>query len=100
LARQNDDCSETEIIQGITKMKYRIPEVIIIEQNDTETIKDIIYHELTEQEFLVEYLRNPRLTYWVAEEDGTKHHYKNGRLVVTIKNGVVVNHSFLEKNAK
>jgi hypothetical protein len=81
-------------------MKYRIPEVIIIEQNDTETIKDIIYHELTEQEFLVEYLRNPRLTYWVAEEDGTKHHYKNGRLVVTIKNGVVVNHSFLEKNAK
>jgi hypothetical protein len=30
-------------------MKYRIPETIIIEQNDTETIKDIIYHELNEQ---------------------------------------------------
>ena len=33
-------------------MKYRIPEHVIISQNDTEIIKDIIYHELDEQEFL------------------------------------------------
>jgi len=55
-------------------MKYRIPEHIIISQTDTEIIKDIVYHELTEAEFLVEYLRNPGLTYWQDHPDGTKHH--------------------------
>jgi hypothetical protein len=74
-------------------MKYRIPEVIIIEQNDTETIKDIIYHELDEAEFLIEYLRNPRLSYWTADDQGTKYHYKNGKLMATVKDGVVINHS-------
>lgn len=81
-------------------MKYRIPETIIIEQNDTETVKDIIYHELTEEEFLVEYLKNPRLAYWVSEDDGTKHHYKNGRLMASVKDSMVINHAFLDKNAK
>jgi hypothetical protein len=75
-------------------MKYQIPEHIIIEQNDTETIKDIIYHELDEQEFLVEYLKNPRLAYWTVDEDSnTKQHYKNGSLMVTIRDGIVVNHT-------
>jgi hypothetical protein len=74
-------------------MKYRIPEHVIIEQNDTETIKDIIYHELDEQEFLVEYLRNPKLTYWVTDDDNIKRHYKNGILMASIENGVVTNHS-------
>lgn len=75
-------------------MKYQIPEHIIIEQNDTETIKDIIYHELTEQEFLMKYLKNPRLAYWTVDEDtGTKHHYRDGRLMVTIRDGIVVNHT-------
>jgi hypothetical protein len=78
-------------------MKYRIPETIIIEQNDTEIIKDIIYHELNEAEFLVEYLRNPRLSYWQDYPNGTKEHYKNGRLMVTIRDSIVVNHSFLDK---
>lgn len=78
-------------------MKYRIPETIIIEQNDTETIKDIIHHELTEQEFLVEYLKNPRLSYWQDLDDGTSHHYKNGVLMVTVKDSIVVNHIFNNK---
>jgi len=74
-------------------MKYQIPEHIIIEQNDTETIKDIIYHELDEQEFLVEYLKNPKLTYWQIVNDTTKHHYKNGNLMVTVKDGMITNHT-------
>jgi len=81
-------------------MKYRIPETIIIEQKENETIKDIIYHELTEQEFLVEYLKNPKLAYWQDYPNGTREHYKNGKLMVTIKDSIVVNHSFLEKNTK
>jgi len=74
-------------------MKYRIPEHITIQTIDNETIKDIIYHELNEQEFLVEYLRNPRLSYWKDYPDGTKEHYKNGKLMATIKDSIVVNHS-------
>ena len=74
-------------------MKYRIPEHVIIEETPDAIIKDIIYHELDEQEFLVEYLRNPRLTYWVTDDQGTKYHYKNGILMASIENGVVTNHS-------
>lgn len=78
-------------------MKYRIPETIIIEQNDTETIKDVIFHELDEQEFLVEYLRNPRLSYWQDHPDGTRQHYKNNKLMVTIFGDQVINHTVLDK---
>lgn len=81
-------------------MKYRIPEHVIISQTDTEIIKDIIYHELTEAEFLVEYLRNPKLTYWQDHPDGTRQNYKNGKLMVTIFENQVINHSFLDKNTK
>jgi hypothetical protein len=78
-------------------MKYRIPEHIIIEETPDAVIKDIIYHELNEQEFLIHYLQDPLLSYWQDHDDGTRQHYNKGKLVVTIKNGVVVNHSFLEK---
>lgn len=81
-------------------MKYRIPETIIIEENDTEMIKDVIYHELTEPEFLVEYLKNPLLSYWKEHDCGMRQHYKNGKLMVTIKDSIVINHTFLEKNTK
>jgi len=75
-------------------MKYRIPEHIIIEETDAGTIKDIIFHELSEQEFLVEYLKNPKLNYWQDHPDGTKQHYKNGKLMVTIFENQVINHAF------
>jgi len=81
-------------------MKYQIQETIIVEENDTETVKDFVYRNLTEQEFLVEYLRNPKLAYWVLENENTKQYYKNGKLMVTIRDGVVTNHSFLEKKDK
>ena len=74
-------------------MKYKIQNIIILEELENETVHDIIYHELDEQEFLVEYLKNPRLIYWQIEDDGTKHHYKDGKLMVTIRDGIVVNHT-------
>jgi hypothetical protein len=74
-------------------MKYQISEHVIIEETPDAIIKDIIYHELDEQEFLVEYLKNPRLTYWVTDDDNIKRHYKNGILMASIENGVVTNHS-------
>jgi hypothetical protein len=78
-------------------MKYRIPEYIVIEQNDNETVKDIIYHEFNEQEFLIKFLQNPRLSYWKDSPDGTKQHYRNGELQVTIKDSVVINNYFNKK---
>jgi len=74
-------------------MKYKIQNIIILEELENETVHDIIYHELTEQEFLMKYLKNPRLTYWQIEDDGTKHHYRDGKLMVTIRDGIVVNHT-------
>lgn len=74
-------------------MKYKIQNIIILEELENETVHDIIYHELDEQEFLVEYLKNPRLAYWKIEDNGTKHHYKDGKLMVTIRDGIVVNHT-------
>ena len=74
-------------------MKYKIQNTIILEELENETVHDIIYHELTEQEFLMKYLKNPRLTYWQIEDDGTKHHYRDGKLMVTIRDGIVANHS-------
>jgi hypothetical protein len=82
-----------------TKMKYRIPEHITIQTIDNETIKDIIYHELDEQEFLVEYLKNPKLAYWIIDDFGVKKHYKNGELQVTIDGDNVTNHSWIAKHA-
>lgn len=75
-------------------MKYRIPETIIIEQNDTETVKDIVFKELDEQEFLVELLKNPQMPYWATAEDGTRSYYKNGKLLATVKGSTVINHYF------
>lgn len=62
-------------------MKYRIPEHITIQTIDNETIKDIIFHELDESEFLVHYLKDPELTYTKILDDGTRLHYLQGRLV-------------------
>jgi hypothetical protein len=75
-------------------MKYTIPETIVISKIGHEEVRDIIYHELTEQEFLVEYLKNPNLAYWTTDDDNnTKRHYKNGLLMATVRDGIVINHS-------
>jgi hypothetical protein len=73
-------------------MKYRIQKIIILEELENETVKDIIYQELDEQEFLVHYLKDPMMSYWVTDDNNIKRHYKNGKLVVTIENGIVTNH--------
>lgn len=74
-------------------MKYKIPNHVIVEQKDKETIKDIVYNELNEQEFLVEYLKNPRLNYWKIYSDSHREMYSDGLLMVTIKDSIVVNHA-------
>jgi hypothetical protein len=61
-------------------MKYKIQQIIILEELENETVKDIVLKEFTEQEFLVEYLKNPRLTYWKIDDSGNKFYYKNGEL--------------------
>ena len=63
---------------------------------DNEIIKDIVYHELTEQEFLIHYLKDPKLAYWTVEDNNIKKFYKHGRLMATIENGVVTNHTSIK----
>jgi len=58
-------------------MKYKIQNVITMETNDG-TINDIIYQELSEQEFLVKYLKDPNMIYWKIYEDGSRDYYSKG----------------------
>jgi len=71
-------------------MKYKIEKVIIIEENGNDTVKEIVYQHIDEQEFLVELLKNPKLTYWAEDDYGTKIHYRNGKKWWHNKNGISV----------
>ena len=81
-------------------MKYRIPETIIIQQDNNEIIKDVIYHEMEELEFFTEYLKNPKLAYWTIDEQGIRKHYRNGELQVTIDGDKITNHSFVAQHLR
>ena len=59
-------------------MKYKVQNIIILEELENETVHDIVYQELTEQEFLVKYLQNPDLIYWAIHDDGTRDMYRKG----------------------
>ena len=73
-------------------MKYKIQEVITISSDDDVEIRDIIYHDLTEQEFLVRYLANPDLVYWAIHDDGTRDMYrKNKHMARVHPDGSVTN---------
>lgn len=72
-------------------MKYKIPQTIILEELENETIKDIVFNELNEQEFLVHYLKNPRLTYLKIDDMGNRFYYKNGELIS-------INHAVFNKD--
>ena len=72
-------------------MKYRIQKIIILEELENETVKDIIYQELDEQEFLVHYLKDPNLSYWKID-GSTKYHYKNNKLIATVKDGKAISY--------
>ena len=65
-------------------MKYKIQNIIILEELENETVHDIVYHELTEQEFLVKYLQNPDLIYWAIHDDGSKDMYRKGSHIASV----------------
>lgn len=82
-------------------MKYRIPETIIIKQDNKETFKDIIYHELDEQEILLEILKNPKLTYWTEDEFEKKYYWHNTlQTTVNKQTGNITNHTFLSQHLR
>jgi hypothetical protein len=73
-------------------MKYKIQNVVVLEVLDGVEIRDIIYEELSEQEFLVKYLQNPDLMYWVIHDDGTRDFYRNGKHMANVDvNGLATN---------
>jgi hypothetical protein len=65
-------------------MKYKIQNIIILEELDGVEIRDIVYQELTEQEFLIKYLQNPSLIYWQIHDDGSRDYYRNNKHTASI----------------
>jgi len=65
-------------------MKYKIQNTVVIDEQDGVEIRDIIYEELNEQEFLVKYLQNPSLIYWQLHDDGSRDYYRNGQHTANI----------------
>lgn len=73
-------------------MKYKIQNIIILEQLDGVEVRDIVYQELTEEEFLVRYLQNPELVYWAIHDDGTRDMYRKNKHYATVHpDGTVTN---------
>jgi hypothetical protein len=73
-------------------MKYKIQNVVVLEELDGVEIRDIVYEELSEQEFLVKYLQNPDLMYWAIHDDGTRDFYRNGKHMANVDvNGLATN---------
>lgn len=73
-------------------MKYTIRETIEVETIHHGTVKDFKYDDVTEQEFLVRYLKDPKMTYITEDDLGVKRYYNRGKLEVT-RNGLeVINH--------
>jgi len=73
-------------------MKYKIQNTQVIEEKDGVEIRDIVYEDLTEQEFLVKYLQNPSLIYWQLHDDGSRDYYRNGKHMANVDvNGLATN---------
>ncbi len=75
------------------KMRYRIQNIVILEELENgDTVRDIVYEELTEQEFLIRYLADPDLVYWAYHDDGSRDMYRKGKHYATIHaDGTVTN---------
>jgi len=78
-------------------MKYLIQETIIIKTDNNEEIRDFVKKELTEEEFLLAKLKDPKLAYWTIDLQGVKRHYRNCELQVTIHGDQITNHSLLSQ---
>ena len=74
-------------------MKYTIRETILFETRHHEVVNDFTYTDVTEQEFLLRYLQNPRLNYITEDDLGVRRHYSRGVLQVTRDGDKVVNHT-------
>jgi len=64
-------------------MKYHVRQTIWCEIRHGNLVQDFVYHEFNEQEFLIEYLRDPELTYWTEDLQGVKRYYNRGILETT-----------------
>ena len=82
-------------------MKYKIPEHITLKHEDGVELKDVIYHELDQQQLLLEILKNPKLTYW-AEDEFEKHYYWHNQLQTTVnkETGKITNHTFVAQHLR
>ena len=65
-------------------MRYKIQNIIVLEELENETVHDIVYLDLNEQEFLVKYLQNPDVIYWAIHDDGTRDFYRKGKHMVSV----------------
>lgn len=73
-------------------MKYKIQNIIILEELDGVEIRDIVYQDVSEEEFLLKYLQNPNLVYWAYHDDGSRDMYRKGKHYATVHaDGTVTN---------
>ena len=74
-------------------MKYTIRETIWTETRHHGSVKDFKYVDITEQEFLLRYLQNPRLNYITEDDLGVKRFYNRGVLEVTRDGDNIIHHN-------
>jgi len=65
-------------------MKYKIQDTITVIDEHGQEIREIIYNEFTEQEFLIKYLKNPDLMYWQIHDDGSRDYYRKNKHMATV----------------
>ena len=74
-------------------MKYTIRETIEFETKHHGTVRDFVYTDVTEQEFLIKYLQNPRMNYVTEDDLGVKRYYNRGELEITRDGNNIINHT-------
>jgi hypothetical protein len=79
--------------EDTNKMKYTIRETIDFETIHHGIVKDFKYTDVTEQEFLVRYLKDPKMNYITEDSQGVKRYYNRGELEVTRDGDKVINHT-------
>ena len=60
--------------------KYKTSRRIVVAQTTDGPLMDIVFDELTEAELLLALLKNPNLTYYATQPDGSVKFYSQGQL--------------------
>ena len=60
--------------------KYKTSRRVIVAQTTDGPLMDIVFDEVTEQELMLALIKNPDLTYYATDDQGTVSFYSQGKL--------------------